>query len=305
MPGPHASAVRERLGRVGIWTQELDKQPAAVVRDTVAELDELGFGAIWFGESPRRREPFANAALMLGASSRIVVATGVAVIWARDSSAAASGQRTLAEAWPGRFLLGVGISHAPNVQRRGHRYEAPIETMRAYLRAMSNPGDSDVPEPALPPSRVVGALGPLMMQLARDESDGAHPYLVTPEHTSWARGVLGPRRLLCPEQAVVLETDGQRARDIARSHLGNRFDLPNYRRNFVRMGFSDADFASGGSNRLLDALVAWGSLDQLRARVAMHHSAGADHVAVQVLTGESRHLPLREWRALAEALEVR
>ncbi len=287
------------IGRVGIWTSALDRQPAHVVRRAVAEIERLGYGAVWVGEA-RRREAFANAALLLSASNRMVVATGIANIWVRDPMAMAAGQRTLSEAWPGRFLLGLGVSHDPLVGPRGHRYERPLGTMRAYLDAMDS-APYDAPAPA-ETRRVIGALGPRMLALAAERADGAHPYLVPPEHTHRAREILGPGPLLCPELAVVLEARPERAREIARSHLGTYLQLENYRRSLSRLGYGDSDLADGGSDRLVDAVVGWGTLEQVTGRVNDHLQAGADHVAVQVLTAEPTELPLEQWGSLASAL---
>ena len=289
------------LGRIGIWTSALDRQPAAVVRRAVAEIEGLGYGALWVGEAVRR-EAFANASLLLSASTQLVVATGIANIWARDPMAAAAGQRTLSEAWGGRFLLGLGISHDPLVTSRGHRYEQPLETMRAYLDAMDR-AFYDAPAPgATDMVRVLAALGPRMLALAAERADGAHPYLVPPEHTHRARQILGATKLLCPEFAVVPEPDAAEARRIARKHLGTYLRLKNYYRSLSRLGYGEDDLSGGGSDRLVDALVGWGTLEQVARRVGEHLDAGADHVAVQVLSEDPARLPLDEWRSLAGIL---
>jgi probable F420-dependent oxidoreductase len=286
------------LGRTGIWTSALDRQPAAVVREAVAEIEALGYGTLWVGEAARR-EAFANAALLLSASTRLVVATGIANIWVRDPMAMAAGQRTLGEAWGGRFLLGVGVSHDPLVSPRGHRYERPLDAMRAYLDAMDR-AHYDAPAlEAAPTVRVLAALGPRMLALAAERADGAHPYLVPPEHTHQARQILGPTALLCPEVAVVLEAEPDRARRIARAHLATYLGLTNYRRSLARIGYGEDDLADAGSDRLVDAVVAWGPLEQAAGLVHQHLEAGADHVAVQVLTEDRTKLPLEEWRAIA------
>jgi probable F420-dependent oxidoreductase len=286
------------LGRIGIWTSALDRQPAAAVRDAVAEIEMLGYGTLWVGEAARR-EALANAALLLSASTRLVVATGIANIWVRDPMAMAAGQRTLSEAWGGRFLLGVGVSHDPLVGPRGHRYERPLDAMRAYLDAMDRARYDAPALEAAPTERVLAALGPRMLALAAERADGAHPYLVPPEHTHGARQILGPTRLLCPEVAVVLEPEPDRARRIARAHLGGYLQLANYRRSLARLGYGDNDLADAGSDKLVDAVVAWGPLEQATSRVGRHLEAGADHLAVQVLTEDRARLPLEEWRAIA------
>lgn len=191
-----------QLGSIGIWTRQLEDQPAAKAQESARELEELGYGALWFGEA-LGREVLTNAGLLLAATRRMVIATGIANIYARDAVAMASGQKTLAEAYPNRFLLGLGVSHIPLVEQlRGHRYEKPVATMREYLDAMDKAPYSSVP-PAGKPARVLAALGPKMLQLSGERADGAHPYNVNPEHTAEARTILGAKPYLCPEQAVV------------------------------------------------------------------------------------------------------
>lgn len=290
-----------QVGPVGIWTRQLEDHPAAKAQETARELEELGYGALWFGEAAGR-EALTNAGMLLAGTKRIVIATGIANIYARDALAMASGQKTLAEAYPDRFLLGLGVSHVPLVEQlRGHRYEKPVATMRAYLDAMDRAPYNSVP-PAAKPMRVLAALGPKMLQLAGERADGAHPYNVNPQHTAEARQILGLHSYLCPEQAVVLETNPAKARDIGRAFLDFYLTLPNYANNFLRLGFDESDFKEGGSNRLVDAIIAWGDLDAIRNRIRAHHSAGADHVCIQVLTADPKSLPLREWRELASGL---
>ena len=289
------------LGAIGIWTAQFDYQPAAKAREAAAELEQLGFGAIWFPESVGR-ESLTNAALLLGATSRIVTATGIANIYARDPVTMAAGQKTLAEAYPGRFLLGLGVSHIPLVEQvRGHRYGKPVASMRAYLDGMDRAPYRAVP-PSVSPVRVLAALGPKMLRLAADRAGGAHPYFVPPEHTARAREILGSDRLLAVEQAVVLETDSTKAREIARAHTSRYLALPNYVNNLRRLGFGEEDLVGGGSNRLVDAIVAWGDMTAVIDRVRAHQSAGANHVCVQVLPPDPQALPIREWREVASAL---
>jgi len=288
------------LGNVGVWTTALDLQPSVLARQAARDLERLGYGAIWVGEAVRR-EPFANAAMLLCTTERIAVATGIANIWARDAQAMAAGQLTLAEAFDDRFLLGVGVSHQPLVDTRGHHYERPLEAMSAYLDAM-DAARFDAPRPATRPLRVLAALGPRMLELAAARADGAHPYLVPVEHSAFARSVLGQGPLLCPEQAVVLEGDPGHARRIARRHLGAYLRLPNYVRNLRRLGFSEEDVTGDGSDRLVDAIVAWGDTENVASRVREHLQAGADHVAVQLLADEPGALPSEGWAVLAQAL---
>jgi probable F420-dependent oxidoreductase len=289
------------IGRVGIWTFQLDLQPAAAAQAAARELEEQGWGAIWIPEA-LGREAFTNAAVLLAGTRRIPVALGIANIWARDAMAMRAAQLTLAEAYPDRFLLGIGVSHAPLVEGvRGHRYERPLSAMRTYLDAMDRAPFLAV-RPARDPEMVIGALAPKMLALATERTAGAHPYFVPPEHTRRAREILGREKLLAPEQAAVLETDPAVARAVARAHMAIYIGLPNYRNNLLRLGFNELDFADGGSDRLVDAIVAWGDVDAVVARVRAHHEAGADHVGVQVLDPDPRALPMPQWRRLAKAL---
>jgi probable F420-dependent oxidoreductase len=289
------------IGPIGIWTFDLETQPSAKAREAVAELEGLGYGAVWFGEAVGR-EALTNAGVLLAGSKRIVVATGIANIYARDPLAMSAGQKTLAEAYPNRFLLGLGVSHVPLVEKlRGHVYEKPVATMRAYLDAMDRAMFQAVP-PSTRPLRVLAALGPKMLELAAERTDGAHPYNVTPEHTAQARKILGPNPMLCPEQAVILETDASKARQIGRKFLEVYLKLPNYRNNWIRLGYSEEDCNNGGSDRLVDALIAWGDVGAIRDRVRAHHAAGADHVCIQVLSDVPKSLPMTQWRELASAL---
>jgi probable F420-dependent oxidoreductase len=289
------------LGRVGIWTFALDLQPVARAREVAAELEELGYGAIWIPDAVGR-DPLVHAALLLGGTNRIAVGTGIAQIYGRDPMTMTGGWKTITEAFPGRFVLGLGVSHQPMVEGlRGQTYGPPLTAMREYLERMDT-AMYVAAEPTEPPRRVLAALGPKMLALAAERADGAHPYNVPPEHTARAREILGPEKLLAPEQAVLLETDPVEARRIARGHMAIYLDLPNYMNNLRRFGITDDDIADGGSDRLVDTLVAWGDVDAARARVQAHLDAGADHVAVQVLTPERGTLPLVEWRKLAPAL---
>jgi probable F420-dependent oxidoreductase len=290
-----------QIGPVGIWTTSFESHPAAKAQEAARELEELGYGAIWFGEAVGR-EALTNAGLLLAGTKRIVIATGIANIYARDAFAMAAGQKTLAEAYDNRFLLGLGVSHIPLVESlRGHRYEKPVATMRAYLDAMDSARYQSVP-PKTKPARILAALGPKMLELSGERANGAHPYNVSPKHTAEARQILGPEPYLCPEQAVILETDPSKARQIGRTFLGIYLGLPNYTNNLLRLGFEEGDFKDGGSDRLIDSIIAWGDLDAIRNRVREHHSAGADHVCIQVLTADPKVVPLREWGELAPAL---
>jgi probable F420-dependent oxidoreductase len=289
------------IGRVGIWTFALELQPAAKAQEAAAEIESLGYRALWIPEA-MGREALTHAGLLLAGTKRLTIATGIANVWARDAMTMAAGQKTLDEAYPGRFLLGMGVSHAPLVEgMRGHRYEKPLSFMRRYLDAM-DAAPFLAARPSQPSRRVIGALAPKMLSLAAQRADGAHPYFVPPEHTARAREIMGPGPLLAPEQAVVLETDPSAARAIARAHMELYLRLPNYTNNLRSLGFGDDDLRDGGSNRLVDAIVAWGDVDAIVARVRAHHAAGADHVCIQVLPADPRALPLPGWRTLAPAL---
>jgi len=289
------------IGRVGIWTFALERQPAARAQEAAAELESLGYPALWIPEA-MGREALTHAGLLLAGTRRITIATGIANVWGRDAMTMAAGQKTLDEAYPGRFLLGMGVSHAPLVEgMRGHRYEKPLSFMRRYLDAMDAAPFLAAPS-SQPGRRVIGALAPKMLALAARRTDGAHPYFVPPEHTARAREIMGSGPLLAPEQAVVLESDAATARAIARAHMTTYLGLPNYTNNLRSLGFGDDDLRDGGSDRLVDAIVAWGDVDALRTRIRAHHDAGADHVCIQVLTADPRALPLAAWRTLAPAL---
>jgi len=296
-----ASSVRSvDPGRVGLWTHVLDAMPMAAAQEHVAELGEIGYGAVWIPEAVGR-DPMVAASLLLAGSSDIVLATGIASIWARDAMSMSAAHKSITEAFPGRFLLGLGVSHQPAVDYlRGHAYDKPLSRMRAYLDAM----DTSLfmaAEPATTPVRLLAALGPKMLDLAATRAQGAHPYFVPVEHTAVAREVMGAGPLLCVEQAVVLETDPTVAREIARRHTSMYLTLPNYTNNLKRFGWTDDDFADGGTDAVTDAIVAWGDIDAIRAKVAAHHDAGADHVCVQVLAADDQGVPAL-WRELAPAL---
>ncbi|HEX7095452.1 MAG TPA: TIGR03620 family F420-dependent LLM class oxidoreductase [Acidimicrobiales bacterium] len=289
------------LGPFGLWTFALDRRPWAQAKDAAAEIDEMGWSAIWVPEATNRNA-FVNATLLLGATRRCVVATGVAPIHNRDAVASANGQRALDDAFPGRFVLGLGVSHRWLVEGvRGGTYTPPLETMRDYLDAMDAAPYSAHP-PAVAGRRVLAALGPKMLALAAARADGAHPYLTIPEHTAGAREILGPDKILAPDQKVVLETDPTEARAIARMHLAGYLGQPNYRRSLRRQGFTDDDLDDGGSDRLVDALVAWGDDDTIVSRARAHLDAGASHVAVQLLPRDMNGLPMQDYRRLAALL---
>jgi probable F420-dependent oxidoreductase len=280
-------------GAIGVWSPQLRDGDPRAVAEAAAELEEIGFGAIWV---PGREHDDLEERLhlLLSSTERITVATGIVSIWTHPASATAALQARLTSEFPGRFLLGLGVSHAPAV---GESYRRPLTEMVRYLDAL------DAADPPVPQTgRVLAALAPRMLALARQRALGSHPYLVTPEHTRIAREALGPGALLAPEQTVVLEEAADAARAVARAWLARYLQLPNYADNWVRIGYDRADIEDGGSDRLVDALVAWGDLDAIRAKVDAQRAAGADHVAIQVVTSDPAQLPREQWRRLAPAL---
>lgn len=289
------------IGRIGIWTGVLDTVPSVEAQKLAGRIEELGFPTLWIPETIGR-DPFVTATLLLSATSNLKLATGIANIYARDALTMANTQRSLEEAFPGRFLLGLGVSHEHLVDRvRHHDYSKPYSAMVRYLEEMDNALFMAV-GPAERPATVLAALGPKMLTLAGEKADGAHPYFVPVEHTAQAREILGPEPMLAPEQMVVLETDRAKALEIARAGMAVYLRAPNYLNNLKRLGFSDDDFADGGSERLADAIVAMGTVDTVKDRVQAHFDAGASHVCVQVLTGDFTTVPEGQWKDLAAAL---
>lgn len=287
-----------RLGKFGIWSgawsdAQRDSRYTSEYDEAAAELDALGYGALWMGGSPS----VAWARTVLEATSRITVATGILSIWDHEAADVAAQRADLERLHPGRFLLGLGVSHA----HFADRYARPYSAMGAYLDTL----DSAV-EPVPADGRVLAALGPKMLALSRDRAAGAHPYLVTAEHTARAREILGPDPLLAPELKVVLDTDHDRARHTARGYLSFYLPMPNYTNNLLRLGFTEDDFQDGGSDQLVDAVFALGDVDAVAARAEDFLAAGADHLAIQVVTSDSSNgLPRAAWRRLADALPLR
>lgn len=290
----------KNLGEVGIWQGVLDGHPANKVRETVAELDEAGWPTLWIPETVSR-DPFVAAAMMLEATSTMNVATGIASIWARDPMTTSNATLTLNEAYDDRFVLGLGVSHHTlTAWVRKHDYSKPLSKMREYLERMDASMFKGV-EPTEKPTRLLAALGPKMLALSAEMADGAHPYFVPVEHTAIAKEAIGPDKILAVEQMVVLEEDADTARAIARKHMSVYLGLPNYANNLIRLGFNEADVADASDN-VVDAVVAWGSVDDVVARVRAHQDAGATHVCVQVLQEDPTAIPLKPWSLLAEAL---
>ena len=287
------------IGRVGLWTSLLDQYPTSRVREVVVELESLGWPCVWRPEASGR-DALISAAHMLDATTTLCVATGIAQIQARHPMTANAAQRTLHEASGGRFLLGLGVSHAPMITTsRKLPYVTPYSDMARYLAAMREASFSAIGGSG-EPTTVLAALGPKMLRLAAEQADGAHPYFSPVEHTAVAREILGPGKLLAPEQMVVLDDDPTRARELAVEHMTRYLRLPNYTNNLLRHGFDEDDLA-GPSPRLVDAIVVRGDVDAVVRRVDEHHAAGADHVCIQVLTAKDAELPMRAWGELAAA----
>lgn len=270
-----------KLKSLGVWAS-IDGLSAAETAALAKRIEAWGYGALWIPEA-LGREVFSSSAWLLANTKSLIVASGIANIYARDAFSAASAQKGLNEQSGGRFLLGLGVSHVPFVEGlRNHQYGKPVATMRGYLQAMAGTTYGSV-APAAMPKTVLAALGPKMLELARQSADGAHPYNVPPEHTRQARDILGDGKLLCVEQGAILETNPDKARAAARRFLSVYLGLPNYVENWKRLGFTDADVAGVGSDRLIDSVIVWGDEKAIRARIDAHWQAGADHVCVQAI----------------------
>ena len=289
-----------QLGRLGVWTF-LDLMSAAEAAAFAQRIESLGYSTLWIPEAIGR-DPFAFLGYLAARTERLQLATGIANIYARDPMTMRAIQQTLAELSGGRFVLGLGVSHSHLVSGvRGHEYRKPVPAMREYLEAMGRALYRGI-EPAAEAPIVLAALRPAMLRVARDQARGAHPYFTTPEHTARARELLGPDAWLAPEQMVLFETDADRARATARTNMQIYLGLPNYQNNLKWLGFTDADIADGGSDRLVDAIVAWGDEAAIAARIREHHEAGADHVCIQPLRPDGFPGPdLRILEALAPA----
>ncbi|MCU1454692.1 MAG: hypothetical protein JWN46_2838 [Acidimicrobiales bacterium] len=286
-----------RLSGTGIWSGALRYGDAGEAAQRATELEELGYTALWIPDIGG--DVFGPLANLLGATSTATVATGILNVWMHSPEETAAQHAALTADHGPRFLCGLGISHRPLIDHLNSpgAYQKPLATMSAYLDGLDA-----APVPLAEEDRVLAALGPKMLELARTRGAGTHPYLVTPELTARARAGIGPDGLVAVEQGVVLETDQDRARATARLHLKTYLGLPNYSNNWKRQGFTDDDLADGGSDRLVDALVVWGDEATIAARIQEHRDAGADHVCIQVLTDDPGALPAEQWRALAPAL---
>ena len=289
-----------QLGKLGVWAP-IDTMTAGEAEAFVQNLEKRGYQTLWMPES-RGRNVLVAAAWLLARTTKLNIASGIANIYARDAMATANAHRGLNEQSGGRFLLGLGVSHVPLVAGlRGHTYGKPVATMRAYLEAMKA-APYQAPAPAVAPKTVLAALGPQMLKLAAEQADGAHPYCVTPEHTAMARKILGPGKILAPEQMVLFETDAAKARTIGRANLANYIALDNYANNWRRLGYSDADMAGGGTDAFVDANIAWGDEAKILRHIQAHWDAGADHVCIQALHPDGSRKPdVRLLEALAPA----
>lgn len=291
----------QRMGQVGAWSFALQRLGAAEARRALGELEKMGYPAVWIPESLGSKDVFSHAAILLAASERLAIATGIANIHARDPMAMANGARALGEAYPGRFTLGIGVSHAGSVKTRGGTYANPLRTMRDYLDAMSE-AQYAAPQPDPPAPLILAALGPRMLELAAERADGAHPYFVPVEHTPFARQHLGAEPFLGVEMTAVLTTDADEARRVGRAFARHYLAQPNYANNLRRLGWNEADLAGEGSDRLIDAVIAWGDVDAIVRRIRDHLEAGADHVCVQFRAERSHDPCLSAYGELAAAL---
>jgi probable F420-dependent oxidoreductase len=292
-------SLRESLGKVGLWIGSAGASPTLTAGQLAQAVERLGIRALWVGGGNPDDAALQERGAMLAATGHLVVATGITNIWAWDADVLYERAVALERAYPGRFLLGLGVSHEPLVRRMGLTYAKPLAAMREFLDRLDRAGAAAGAGPA--PPRVLAALGPKMLELARERSVGAHPYLVTPQHTAIARSVLGAGPLLAPEQAVVVRRDVVDARRSARQYLATYLVLPNYLASLAQFGFDQDDFADGGSDRLVDELVPNGDATTVARRILEHLAAGADHVCVQAL-GEGRSLDLPGIEALLAAI---
>ena len=293
------TTLRQNLGRTGIWSSPPERY-GADARDVTAAVEKYGFGSLWLGGSHLAPDAFTELVALLDGSTKLIIGTGIASIWAREPSDMRQGADTLSQGFPGRFILGLGVSHAPAVEDLGRSYDRPYSAMERYLDEMDHPAGHAAGAQGERAVRVLAALGPRMLELSRDEADGAHPYFTPVEHTAFARQVLGPDKLLIPEQAVVLSEDRPAALAGARAYAQRYLQMPNYVGNLRRFGFGDPDTEGSGSDRLIDAIIPHGPA-VIAERVRQHLAAGADHVLLQPLGPDGR-FALGDLGPLAEAL---
>ena len=283
------------IGKVGVW-YFLDGMTAPDSAAFAKKVERAGYSALWIPEAAGR-EPFAHGGYLLANTNELILATGIANIWARDPLAMAAASRTLAELSGGRFVLGIGVSHAPLVEKlRGHHYDKPFSYMKEYLAklkgAFSQPFMYQAVKPQEDPPVLLAALHPKMLALSAAEAQGTHTYFVPPEHTAKVRAAIGPKPWICAAQATILESDPATARKAARAYMKTYVPrLPNYTNNLKALGWTDEDFKDGCSDKLVDAIVAWGSETQVRERIAAHHRAGATHVCILPLRADGSPLP--------------
>ena len=280
--GADHDAVRAGLGRVGVWTFAFDALRAGDVRTAAAAIETLGYPALWVPEGGSSREIFAHLSLLLAATERITVCSGIANVTARHHEAMAGGARTLADAYGERVVVGIGIGHQYTAGRRRQEWEDPVGRMTAYLDDMEAVRAG--PDPVVPVRRLIAALGPRMLEVAATRALGAHTYFVPVEHTARARELLGPEPVLAVEQTAIVSGDPAVARGIARPWAADYLELPNYANNWRRLGYGD-ELGDGGSDRFIDAAFAWGDVSAVANRVREHLDAGADHVCIQVISG--------------------
>lgn len=291
------------VGAVGVFSGGLQRRSTGEAFELLDQWNQLGYASVWIPESVSAKNVLTFSAVLLGGSREIVLATAIAVIWNRDPASMVNAGRTLADAYPGRFVLGMGVAHSDTVALRGHEYRRPLTAMRSYLEAMDE-AMYDGHEPEMPAPRLLAALGPRMVALARDMADGVHPFLMTPERTATVREVTGPGPLVAVEQGVVLTKDIAQGRDAARRNLERFARWPNYVRHLERMGFDEDDLANGGSDRLIDEIYAVGGESAVSERIRAHHAAGADNVSIQVIAGGPFD-EVETLRRLAPAITVR
>ena len=268
-----------QLGRLGVW-YPIDRLDGAGIKRLLRKVEDLRYSTFWYPEAVGY-ESLSIASFMLANSTRLIIGSSIANIYARDPFTARRGLRTLSSLYDDRFILGLGVSHAPMVERRGHVYDKPVPAMRRYLDGLYEDPSNAAEWPV-----VIAALGPLMLKLAAERAAGAVPYNVTPEHTREARAALGPDKLLAVEQKVCLQTDAAAARGLARRELHRYMAMTNYRNNWLHLGFTEADLSDGGSDRFIDAMVLWGDAATIARGLRTHLEAGADHVCIQPVHAE-------------------
>jgi probable F420-dependent oxidoreductase len=297
--GAEHDAVRARLGRIGVWTFAFDERHVAQIREDARAIESFGYPALWVPEGGGSRDVLVHLSLLLQATDDLTVCSGIANITARRPDVLQAGAITLADGFGDRPVIGVGVGHEYSTERRGLGWSGPLDRMRSYLDRMD--AVDGLPRPERPVRRMVAALGDRMLKLAAERSLGAHTYFVPVVHTAHAREVLGRDPVLAVEQTVVLSTDRADARAIGGRWARDYLELPNYANNWRRMGF-DADVAGNGSDRLIDAGIAWGDVGTIAARVREHLDAGADHVCLQVISDRSDDICLRQLRELAQGM---